>query len=168
MCTTNGFAASKVETLDVSRARWHGYTNAVELDEVIAEMYACICFEEGQRPDWSRQAAIFAPAARMVRVTDDGIDEFDLESYRANLEAMIDSGAMPSFWEGEIWRDTQQFGEIAHVLSAYETRRSRNGEAQNRGVNSIQLFKRGDRWSISAMLWRREGRTVRIPDTSRP
>jgi hypothetical protein len=140
----------------------------MDLDGVIAEMYASICFVEGQRPDWSRQAAIFAPDARMVRVTDDGIYEFDLESYRVNLEGMINSGAMTSFWEGEIWRDTQQFDEIAHVLSAYETRRSRDGQALNRGVNSIQLFKRGDHWWISAMLWRREERTVRIPDSLRP
>jgi hypothetical protein len=137
---------------------------SMDLDGVIAEMYASICFEVGQRPDWSRQSAIFAPDARLVRVTDDGIYEFDLESYRVNLEAMINSGAMPGFWEGEIWRDTQQFGEIAHVLSAYETRRSRDGEVLNRGVNSIQLFMRGDQWWISAMIWRRDGRTVRIPD----
>jgi len=136
----------------------------MNLDEVIAEMYASICFEEGQRPDWSRQVAIFAPGARMVRVTDDGIFEFDLQSYRANLEAMIDSGSLPSFWESEIWRDTQQFGEVAHVLSAYEARRSKNGDVVNRGVNSIQLFRRNDQWLISAMLWRREGKSVRIPD----
>jgi hypothetical protein len=34
-------------------------------------------------------------------------------------------------------------------------------------VNSIQLFKRGGRWWISAMIWRREGRDVRIPDAAR-
>ncbi|HXH94680.1 MAG TPA: hypothetical protein VNN25_24100 [Thermoanaerobaculia bacterium] len=138
----------------------------MNLDDVIAEMYASICFEEGQRPDWSRQAAIFAPGARLVRVTDEGVFEFDLDSYRANLEAMIDSGAMTSFWEAEIWRETRQFGEVAHVLSAYETRRSRNGEVRNRGINSIQLFRRDDRWSISAMLWRREGREVVIGDAA--
>jgi hypothetical protein len=138
----------------------------MDLDAIITEMYASICFEEGQRPDWSRQTAIFAPGARMVRVTDQGVFEFNPESYRVNLEAMIDSGAMPSFWEVEIWRETRQFGEVAHVLSAYETRRSRNGEVLNRGVNSIQLFQRGGQWWISAMLWRREGESVQIADSS--
>ena len=133
------------------------------LDEIIAEMYDSICFESGERPDWSRQAAIFAPDARMVRVNDDGIFEFDLDSYRVDFEAMIDSGTMPSFWEDELWRETQEFGDVAHVLSAYETRRTRAGEVVNRGVNSIQLFRRGDRWWISAMIWRREGRDVKIP-----
>jgi hypothetical protein len=133
------------------------------LDEIIAEMYHQVCFEPGERPDWSRQAAIFAPGARMVRVNDDGIFEFDLESYRVDFERMIGDGTMPSFWEGELWRETRVFDNVAHVLSAYETRRTRGGEVMNRGVNSIQLFRRGDRWWISAMIWRREGRDVKIP-----
>lgn len=137
----------------------------MDLDGVIKEMYDSICFEEGVRPDWSRQSAIFAPGARLVRVTDDGVFEFDLDSYRINLETMIDSGAMPSFWEQEIWRETRQFGEVAHVLSAYETRLTREGEIRNRGVNSIQLFQRDGQWLISAMLWRRDGKTIRISES---
>ncbi len=134
-----------------------------DLDGVIREMYDSICFERGKRPDWARSAAIYAPAARMVRINDDGVFEFDLESYRENFESMIDSGAMPSFWEGELWRETRQYGDMAHVLSAYETRRTRDGPVLNRGMNSIQLFRRDGRWWISAMIWRREGKNVKIP-----
>lgn len=136
-----------------------------ELSGVIDEMYASICFEPGERPDWNSEAVMYAPGARMVRINDDGIFEFDLDSYRADFERMIDSGEMPSFWEGELWRDTQLFGDdTAHVLSAYETRRTRNGPVLNRGVNSIQLFRRDGRWWISAMIWRREGRAFKIPN----
>ena len=63
-----------------------------DLDSIIAEMYDSVCFEKGQRPDWKRQAEIFAPDARMVRINDSGVFEFDQDSYRANFEAMIDSG----------------------------------------------------------------------------
>ena len=131
-----------------------------DLDSVIAAMYRSISFEAGERPDWKLNDEIFAPRARLVRVNDDGIFEFDKDSYRADFERMN----MPSFWEGELWRETKQFGEVAHVLSAYETRRSRVGELLNRGVNSIQLFRRDGPWRISAMIWRREGKDVRIPD----
>jgi hypothetical protein len=133
-----------------------------DIDSVIAAMYEQVSFEPGQRPDWGRQDELFAPGARLVRVTDEGVFTFDLESYRVNFEAMVDSGEMPSFWEGEIWRETRLFDDVAHVLSAYETRRSRGGELLNRGVNSIQMFRRDGRWWISAMLWRREGATVKI------
>lgn len=134
-----------------------------ELDAIIAAMYESVCYEAGGHPDWKSEEEIFAPDARMVRINDNGVFEFDQRSYRLDFERMIASGEMPSFWEGEIWRETRQFGDMAHVLSAYETRRTRGGEVLNRGVNSIQLFRRGGRWWISAMIWRREGREVRIP-----
>ena len=135
-----------------------------DLDFVITEMYAGVSFEEGERPDWRRSAKIFAPGARMVRVNDAGVFEFDQASYQANFDAMIDSGEMTSFWEGELWRETRLYGDMAQVLSAYETRRTRRGPLINRGVNSIQLFLRDGRWFISAMIWRREGKDLRIGD----
>ena len=137
----------------------------MDLDRVITAMYESVCFESGERPDWDKQAEIFAPGARLVRVTDDGVFEFDLASYRRTFEEMIDSGTLPSFWEAELWRETRVFGEVAHVLSAYETRHTRGGPVLNRGVNSIQLFERDGRWWVSAMLWRREGARVRIGDS---
>jgi hypothetical protein len=137
-----------------------------DLDSVILEMYDSICFEKGERPDWSRSAAIFASDARMVRINDAGVFEFaNQAAYRQNFEAMIDSGELPAFWEGELWRETRLFGDMAHVFSAYETRRSRGGELMNRGINSIQLFRRDGHWKISSMIWRREGRDVNIPVT---
>lgn len=135
-----------------------------DLDSIITEMYEQVSFEPGEKPDWERQKKIFAPGARMVRVNDNGVFEFDMESFRIDFDRMIASGEMPSFWEGEIWRETRMFGDVAHVLSAYETRRTRKGEMINRGVNSIQLFRKDGRWWISAMIWRREGRDVRIGD----
>jgi hypothetical protein len=140
-----------------------------ELDRIIRAMYEQVSFEPGQRPDWSREREIFAPGARLVRINDDGVFEFTLDEYIKDFEAMINSGTMTSFWEGELWRDTFILGNIAHVLSAYETRRSRGGGVLNRGVNSIQLFRREKsaeprRWWVSAMIWRREGANVRIPD----
>ena len=127
-------------------------------------MYQALSFEPGGRPDWPRFMDIVTPNARLVRITDDGIFEFSRESYRADFEHMISIGEWPSLWEGELWRDARIFGELAHVLSAYETRRTRNGPPLNRGVNSIQLFRRDGRWQISSVLWRREGAAVTVRD----
>ena len=132
------------------------------IDEVVKAMYAQICFEKGSKPDWAAQDEIFAPGARMVRVNDEGIFEFDLKSYRKNFEEMIANGTLPSFWEAEIWREERVFEDVAHVLSAYETRYAPDAPLLNRGVNSIQLFRKDGRWWISAMIWRREGAGVKI------
>ncbi|HET8773905.1 MAG TPA: hypothetical protein VFP80_08950, partial [Thermoanaerobaculia bacterium] len=123
------------------------------IDETIAALYESVCFEEGQLPDWSWQEKAFAPGARLVRVTDDGVFEFDLPAYRANIEALIDSGAVTSFWEAETSRETRELGpDAVHVFSAYEARRSRGGAFLYSGVNSIQLFRRDGRWWVSAMI----------------
>ena len=137
-----------------------------DLDSVITRLYASISFEPGERPDWTMEEEIFAPGARMVRITDAGVFAFDVPAFRRDFERMIDSGQLPSFWEAELWRETRLFGEMAHVLSAYETRQTRNGPVINRGVNSIQLFRQDGRWRISAMIWRREGREVVIPESA--
>jgi hypothetical protein len=134
------------------------------IDDVITAMYESMCFEKGERPDWERQAELFAPHARLVRVNDEGVFEFDPGSFRDDLEAKISSGSITSFWEGELQRETKEFGEIAHVLSLYETRPSRGAEPSSRALKSIQMFKRSGRWWISAMIWRREGGGFRIDD----
>ena len=133
-----------------------------DLDSVIKAMYESVCYPRGGHPDWETDERIFAPGARMVRINDGGVFEFDMKTYRTDFERMIATGELPSFWEGEIWRETRLFGDMAHVLSAYETRRTPEGEVINRGVNSIQLFRRNGQWKISAMIWRREGKDVKI------
>jgi hypothetical protein len=67
-------------------------------------MYDQVSFEAGEKPDWDRQKKI-RPGARMVRVNDGGVFEFDMESYRIDFERMISSGEMPS--RREIWRETR-------------------------------------------------------------
>jgi hypothetical protein len=136
----------------------------MSIDSAIAAMYEMVSFEPGTRPDWTRQAEVFAPNARLVRVNDEGVFDFTPETFRQNFESMIDSGVLPSFWEGEIWRETHQFDNVAHILSAYETRWTREGDVINRGVNSIQLFERKGVWWISAMIWRRDGKAIKIGD----
>jgi len=125
------------------------------MDEIIRALYASVSFEVGERPNWDMQGEIFAPDARLVRVNDQGVFEMNPRTFREGLEAMIDSGTLASFWEGEVSREVREFGDIAHVLSVYETRASRDGAVINRAIKSIQLFKREGRWWISAMIWRR-------------
>lgn len=136
------------------------------VDRVVDDMYASMSFERGERPNWQLQAEVFAENARLVRVNDDGVFEFDPRTFKANFESMIASGSMPSFCETELWRQTHEFGDIAHVLSAYEMRTHRGGELIARAVKSIQLYRQNQRWRISAMLWRREGKSVAIPLTA--
>jgi len=138
------------------------------VDAVIQKMYASMSFEPGGAPDWAAQENVFAPRARLVRVTDDGVYDFTPQSFRVDYQAKIDSGALSSFYERELWREERVYGDIAQVLSAYEMRASRDAEVLCRAIKSIQLFREGGRWWISAMIWRRESAGVAIPGTMPP
>jgi hypothetical protein len=68
------------------------------------------------------------------------------------------------FYEKEIERRTEQFGQIAHVWSTYESRHSPDDpEPFMRGINSIQLFNDGSRWWIVNIYWQQETPTDPIP-----
>jgi hypothetical protein len=67
---------------------------------------------------------------------------------------MLEVGAYTSFYEFELARHVQYFGHVAQVWSYYETRRNRGAQrALGRGVNSIQLIRRGDCWRVLSLLW---------------
>lgn len=90
-------------------------------------LYAQVSGPAGHRRDWSQQTELFMPFARMVRT---GVDEagtpwalvMDVADYPANFEQKI--GGAP-FFEVEIHRVVQRFGNIAQVFSTYEAWRRR-------------------------------------------
>jgi len=146
-------------------------TDLDAIGAVVDEMYAMISGPKGSR-DWSRQAACFHPEARQIRtwIGADGragYKAMGLDDYARDTTPFF---AENDFYEIEIGRRIDLFGNIAHVWSAYEARRSPDdGAPERRGINSIQLFKCPDRgWRIMAMIWDNEREGVEIPDFSDP
>jgi hypothetical protein len=127
-----------------------------EIGAVIDEMYAMISGPAGPR-DWSRQANCFLPEARQVRTWVDAEDRpqklsMSLDEYSANTRSFFDANP---FYEVETSRRIDLFGNIAHVWSSYEARRSPDDDApERRGINSIQLFRDPELgWRIIHMIW---------------
>ena len=125
----------------------------------VDEMYAMISGPAGPR-DWSRQAKCFLPEARQVRtwVDDQGRamkKSMTLDEYSRDTTPFF---AANPFYEIETGRRIDIFGNIAHVWSSYEARRSPDdADVERRGINSIQLFKDPDLgWRIIHMIWDNE------------
>ena len=134
-------------------------TDEDEIGAVIDEMYAMISGPAGPR-DWSRQERCFLPEARQVRtwVDEHGRPQklsMSLDEYRENTTPFFMENA---FYEVETSRRIDLFGNIAHVWSGYEARRSPDdAEVERRGINSIQLFRDPERgWRIIHMIWDNE------------
>ena len=130
-----------------------------EIGAAIDEMYAMISGPKGPR-DWSRQANCFLPEARQVRtwVDEQGRPQkvsMTLDEYSANTTPFF---AENDFYEVETKRRIDRFGNMAHVWSHYEARRTPDEEPpERRGINSIQLFKDPDQgWRIVHMIWDNE------------
>nr|WP_297913304.1 hypothetical protein [uncultured Allomuricauda sp.] len=67
------------------------------------------------------------------------------------------------FFEEEINREVRIFGNMAHVWSTYQVRHHKNGPVVRRGINSIQLHFKDNRWWIVSWGWDGESEENRIP-----
>jgi hypothetical protein len=127
------------------------------IEGIVKALYEVISGPAGAR-DWQRERTLLHPAARLMptRPESEGavLDVFDCEGYIASRAPFF---AANDFYEAEVSHRVERFGSIAHVWSAYEYRRSPEGEPFGRGTNSIQLFHDGDRWWIVSVLWANEG-----------
>jgi len=137
-----------------------------DIGAVIDAMYACISGPAGPR-DWATERQVFHPDSRQGRTGLDADGRPTLllmgrEEYIANVTPFFDAN---DFYEIEVSRRIDVFGNIAHVWSVYEARTSlTDAEPERRGINSIQLVRGPDGlWSILHMVWDNERPGLTVP-----
>ena len=140
------------------------------IDAIIQASYEVISGPAGQKRNWERERSLFASGARLIPTSAvPGVagvasepQVLDVEAYIARVEPLIER---QGFYEKEIARRVEQFGQIAHVWSAYESRHDpSDAEPFMRGINSIQLFNDGSRWWIVSIYWQHESALHPLPD----
>ena len=139
------------------------------IDAIIAALYVSICFEAGGEPDFERFRSLFVEGGRVVPAKPDDatnpavllVDDFIRRS-----RAFVADGELKSrgYVQTEIARTVESFGRVAHVFSTFEARFADEDSPFERGINSIQLLKEGDRWLIVTMLWETERKDLQIPE----
>jgi hypothetical protein len=134
------------------------------LDGIINAFYDVISGPAGKPRQWSRDQTLYIPEIKFLepRRSKAGITPLvmDHQSYVDRVDApMVKDG----FYEREIHRVTQTFGNITHVFSTYESRNSENGPVIARGINSIELLNDGKRWWITFAQWDDESPKNPIP-----
>ena len=141
-------------------------TAALTLDSTIKSLYAVISGEIGEERNWKQFKYLFAPNAKLIPAGKDESGDYKTH-FMAPQDYIKTSGKWlveHGFFEKEIHRKTEVFGNIAHVFSTYESYHSQSDEAPfMRGINSIQLFNDGERWWIISIYWTNETRHNPIP-----
>jgi hypothetical protein len=135
------------------------------MDAIICALYASISGPKGQPRDFARLRSLLAPEARFVPTgrTADGAARYRSWSIDEYITAAGPGLMANGFFEAEIGRTVTSFGNVWHLMSAYDSRNTlEDPKPFQRGVNSIQLFNGGNRWYILSVMWdaEREGLTI--------
>ena len=134
---------------------------------IVAAVYDVISGPAGQKRNWDRMRTLFVPDARMIPTGKKPTGEstrkvLTVEEYITNSGPFLEKDG---FFEKEIGSKTEQFGNIVHVFSTYESRKTLADEKPfMRGINSIQLWYDGKRWWVITILWQSENKDTPIPE----
>jgi hypothetical protein len=136
------------------------------IDAIITALYASISGPAGHPRQWDRMRSLMAPNARLVptgrnREGQAVLRNWSVEEYIATAGPSLERDG---FFEREIGRSMQRYGNVVHLLSAYDSKRTAaDPEPFARGVNSIQLWFDGQRWYVVSIFWEAETPAHPIP-----
>lgn len=138
----------------------------ISVDAILQALYDVISGPAGEKRDWDRMRSLFTEEARLTATgkKKDGTvarKVMRVEDYISSSGPYLEQNG---FFETEIGRKTEQFGQIVHVFSTYESRNKKeDSKPFMRGINSIQLWNDGQRWWILSVLWQSESADTPIP-----
>lgn len=151
--------------ISMTMAQTTNYEDKVKtIDSTIETLYAVISGEKGEARDWELFEYLFIPEAHLIPSginTETGYRVMTPSEYVKTSGAYLEENG---FFEKEISRKTDRFGNIVQLFSTYESYHSESDEKPfSRGINSIQLFYDGSRWWVLNIFWQSETEAFPIP-----
>lgn len=140
--------------------------DVASIDAIIDALYDVISGPAGQTRDWARFHSLFADGARLIptAIRPDGSRVMQVWTPQEWVERAGVNLERDGFFEKEIGRVTEEFGQIAHAFSAYDSKRTLADPTPfARGINSIQLRHDGTRWYVVTVFWDSERPDNPIP-----
>lgn len=141
--------------------------DVASLDAIMKAVYDVISGDAGQKRDWDRFRSLFHKDARLIPTGVNpqtklaGATALTPEDYMKRAEPFFEK---EGFYESEKARRVDVYGNIAHVFSTYESRRSKSDKTPfMRGINSFQLLNDGKRWWVITIYWQAETPENPIP-----
>ncbi len=141
--------------------------DVASVDAIIAALYDVVSGPAGKVRDWDRLRSLFTPDGKMGVVGAKPAGGFfhramSVDDYIARTTKPFSEAG---FFETELARTSDTFGQVTQVFSTYEARKApADAKPFMRGVNSLQLYHDGSRWWIISLLWRAEDDKLSLPD----
>jgi hypothetical protein len=141
--------------------------DVASVDAIVKAFYASIAGDAGQPRQWDRYRSLFVPDARLIAArpgegNTSGAFFLTVSDYVAANRDYFEKGG---FFDTEIARRIEAFGNMTHVWSTYESRRQKDApQPYVRGINSIQLLKDGERYWIVNVFWEYERPGLSLPE----
>ena len=129
------------------------------IDAAIRGVYDVISGPPGQKRDFDKMRAMFAPGATMKAIGPKGLRGGTVEDYISRNSAILEK---EGFTERELGRRVEIWGGLATAWSAYDGRTA-NGSFHERGINSFQLVKVDGKWLVASILWQEESKEFPLP-----
>ena len=145
--------------------------DGASVDAILNALYESVSHPDGAEPNWARMRGIFIPVGMLIppkRPNEDMFTVLDVDQFRERVRKGADAakqkGEPTGFFEKEVARRLDCFGNVCQVFSTYEARRAAADEKPFvRGINSIQLLNDGERWWVASVVWDTERPNNPIP-----
>ncbi|MEZ5424640.1 MAG: hypothetical protein R2747_00115 [Pyrinomonadaceae bacterium] len=141
--------------------------DVASIDAIIKAVYDVISGDAGKKRDWNRFRSLFHKDARLIpsgKNPQTGITGATAISPDGYIERSGPYLEKNGFFEKEISRKTDVFGNIAQVFSTYASfHKADDKEPFQRGINSFQLLNDGKRWWVITIYWQGETKDSPIP-----
>lgn len=156
MIVRNAWFGTKAHNVATSAPVKADPKDVADVDAVVKALYEVISGPAGER-NWDRFRSLFYPGATMGAVvrTPQGkvYKKFTPDEYvKMNDPHFRQVG----FYEKEIGRKVNTFGNIAQVFTAYEYTLETPQPVKQRGINSVEMIRENDRWHILSIIWDEE------------
>ncbi len=133
--------------------------DVASVDAILAALYDVISGPAGQRRNWDRMRSLFVPGARLMPTgrRPDGSGAIQVWTVDQYIERVGPRLEESGFFERELARRTERYGNIVHAFSTYDSKRlASDPQPFARGINSIQLWNDGQRWWVVSIFWEGE------------
>jgi hypothetical protein len=155
---------------------WPAAKNPSDVDSVdhlVASLYDVISGPAGTR-DWDRFRSLFLPDGRLGVIRPESAATKDAPAKKGDAIFLTPDMYVQrddpyfkthGFFERSIANRVEEFGNLVHVWSTYESRNAKeDSKPFARGINSIQIVHAQGRYWVASILWDEERPGSTLPE----